>query len=301
MKKKKNPYKGMSKVFLILIFLAIGIWTVLFNVNNMFKSNTVSSLLNSVIDLSSNTKEEISFLIAGTNENLTDTIIYGKYNTKENQLYLMSIPRDTYIDNPKCIGNKINSLYRGKNLEAFLQEIENLLSVKIDYYGVFDSKLVIEVVDAVGGVEIDVPQRMYYIGGDPQIVIDLKKGVQVLNGKKAEQFLRYRTGYANADLGRVEAQREFIKAFIKTILKPTNIKNIPKVIKISLENMSTNATTREIMKYSSKIREIDIDNVISITMPNSPKYIDGLSYVIADKIEARRIIKEDWNKQTQEI
>ncbi len=290
----------MSKLFLMLIFLAIGIWIVLFNINNVFKSNTVSSLLTSVIDLTSNTKEEISFLIVGTNDNLTDTIIYGKYNTKENQLYLMSIPRDTYINNTKCIGNKINSLYRGKNLDEFLKEIENLLDVEIDYYGIFDSKLVIEVVDAVGGVEINVPQRMYYIGGDPQIVIDLKKGLQVLNGKKAEQFLRYRTGYANADLGRVEAQREFIKAFIKTVLKPANMKNIPKVIKISLENMSTNATTREIMKYIGEFKEIDINNIVSVTMPNTPEYIGGLSYVIADKEEARKIIKEDWKKQAKE-
>ena len=216
---------------------------------------------------------------------------------------MMSIPRDTYTTNEMCNGHKINAIYRGKNLDSFLEEIETLLDVKIDYYAIFDNKFVKEVVDTVGGVEIYVPQRMYYVGGNPQIVIDLQEGTQVLDGEKAEQFLRFRSGYANADLGRVEAQRSFIKAFAKTMLKKENITNIPKIVKVAFANTKTNATTREIMKYVDEIKEVDLENMESITMPNAPKYINGLSYVIADKEEARRIIKEEWvvNSETDDI
>ena len=123
--------------------------------------------------------------------------------------------------------------------------------------------------------------------------------MQILDGDKAEQFLRFRSGYANADLGRVEAQRNFIKAFIETIISKKNITKLPAVIKIALENTKTNATTRELMKYVSEIKEINIDEIESITMPGEPKYINGLSYILADTEEARRIIKEEWKEYSE--
>lgn len=295
-KKKKNIYKKLSILCIIFNLIGIGFWVALFGANNMISKDTLSTISESISESKEPKKEQVTFLVAGTNENLTDTIIFGKYNTVSNKLYLMSVPRDTYTTNEVCIGHKINAIYRGKNLDAFLTEIKELLDVDIDYYAIFDSTFVKEVVDAVGGVEMYVPQKMYYSGGNPRIVIDLQEGNQVLDGKKAEQYLRFRSGYANADLGRVEAQRAFIKAFIQTLLKKENITNIPKVVKIALDNTKTNATTREIMKYADEIKEINIDEIVSITMPNTPKYIDKISYVIADKDEARRIIKEDWNK-----
>ena len=284
-------------MLVILNVIGISIWMALFAANNIVSKDSLQAISKSISNTENAKKEEVTFLVSGTNENLTDSIIFGKYNTKTNKLYMMSVPRDTYTNNEICVGHKINGIYRGKNLDAFLEEIESLLDVKIDYYAVFDSTFVKEVVDCVGGVEIYVPQRMYYSGGNPRIVIDLKEGKQVLNGEKAEQFLRFRSGYANADLGRVEAQRSFIKAFINTVLKKENITNIPKIVKIALANTKTNATTREIMKYADEIKEIKLEEIESITMPNTPQYINGLSYVIADEEEAQRIIKEDWTEK----
>lgn len=282
--------------FLTLNILGIFLWGALFAANNIVGEQSLTAISNSISG-AEKLKEEISFLIVGTNEKLTDSIIYGKYNTDTNKLYMMSIPRDTYTDNEDCIGHKINSIYRGKNLESFLTEIEELLEVKIDYYAIYDSVFIKEVVNAVGGVEIYVPQRMYYKGGEPEFTIDLQEGLQVLDGDEAEQFLRFRSGYATADLGRVEAQRNFIKAFIKTVLNKENIMKIPSVMKIAIENTETNATLRELMKYVNEIKEIDMDEIESVTMPNEPKYINGLSYVIADREEIRRIINEKWNSQ----
>lgn len=299
-KKNKNIYKKLTTVFFCFSVIGIIIWCGLFSVNNLISKDTLTTISNSV-NKSKDLKKEISFLVAGTNENLTDSIIYGKYNTDTNKLYMMSIPRDTYTDNEMCNGHKINAIYRGKNLDAFLTEIEKLLEVTIDYYAIYDSKFIREVVDSVGGVEIYVPQRMYYKGGNPEFVIDLAEGLQVLDGNEAEQFLRFRSGYANADLGRIEAQRNFIKAFIKTLADKKNITKLPTVLKIAMENTKTNATTRELMKYIDEVREINLDEIESITMPNTPQYINGLSYVIANKEETMKIIHEDWNGKQEEI
>ncbi len=293
--RNKNVYKKLSSIFISLSIFGIGLWILLFGANNVISKDTLAAISDSLVSENEAKKESVTFLLAGTNDNLTDTIIFAKYDTVNNKLYMMSIPRDTYTTNEMCNGHKINAIYRGKNLDAFLGEIETLLDVKVDYYAIFDSTFVKEVVDAIGGVEIYVPQKMYYVGGDPQIVIDLEKGLQVLDGKKAEQFLRFRSGYANADLGRVEAQRSFIEAFIQTVLEKENITKIPKLVKTAINNTKTNATTREIMQYIDEVKQIDMDNIESLTMPNSPEYINGLSYVMADKEEARRIIKEDWN------
>ena len=300
-RKKKNKYKKIVGFLITINVIGIAIYIGMFALNNVISKDTLQAISGSIAESKEPKKEEVTFLISGTNENLTDTIIFGKYNTKTDKLYMMSVPRDTYTTNEVCVGHKINGIYRGKNLDEFLKEIETLLDVNIDYYAIFDTSFVKEVVDCVGGVEVDVPQRMYYSGGNPRIVIDLQEGKQVLNGEKAEQYLRFRSGYANADLGRVEAQRTFIKAFIKTAMKKENITNIPKIIKIALANTETNATTREIMKYAGEINQINIDEIESVTMPNTPQYINGISYVIADKEEARRIIKEDWKVQETQI
>lgn len=291
MKKKRNKYKKLSMLFLSFSIIGIAIWTLLFTANNLISKDTLSAISNSISGKEP-LKQEISFLIVGTNDNLTDSIIYCKYNTESNKLYMMSIPRDTYTENPECIGHKINSIYRGKNLDSFIGEIQELLEVTIDYYAIYDSSFIKEIVDEIGGVEIYVPQRMHYKSGE--ITIDLQEGMQVLDGDEAEQFLRFRSGYANADLDRVVAQRNFVKAFIKTIISKENITKIPVIIKIASENTKTNATTRDVMKYVDEVKEINIEEIESITMPNSPEYINGLSYVIADKDEARRIIKEEW-------
>lgn len=298
-RKKKNIYQKLTRIFFAFSIIGIVLWSGLFAVNNLVAKDTLTTISNS-ISRKEEIKKEISFLVAGTNENLTDSIIYGKYNTETNKLYMMSIPRDTYTDNEMCNGHKINAIYRGKNLDAFLTEIEKLLEVTIDYYAIYDNSFIKEVVNCVGGVEIYVPQRMYYKGGNPEFIIDLEEGVQTLNGDEAEQFLRFRSGYANADLGRIEAQRNFIKAFIKTIVNKKNITKIPSVIKIALENTKTNATTRELMKYIDEVKEINLEEIESITMPNEPQYINGLSYVIANKDEARRIIQEEWKTSSAE-
>lgn len=291
MKKKKNKYKKLSMLFLSFSIIGIVIWTLLFTANNLVSKDTLSAISDSISNKEA-LKQELNFLIVGTNDNLTDSIIYCKYNTENNKLYMMSVPRDTYTENADCIGHKINSIYRGKNLDSFIGEIQELLEVTIDYYAIYDSSFIKEVVDEVGGVEIYVPQRMHYKTVD--ITIDLQEGLQVLDGSESEQFLRFRAGYANADLDRVIAQRNFVKAFIKTVISKENITKIPAIIKIASENTKTNATTRDVMKYVDEIKEINIEEIESITMPNKPEYINGLSYVIADKDEARRIIREEW-------
>lgn len=187
------------------------------------------------------------------NEELTDTIIYLKYNVETGKIGMMSIPRDTSIVSNPTLSSvyKINYMYQSKGIMSLVNQVENMLDVNIDYYLVFDASMLKEMVDAIGGVEVDVPIRMKYDDGSQDLHIDLQPGKQVLNGEQAEGFVRFRhnndmtVGYPMGDVQRTEVQQDFIKSFISQVLSAKNISKIPDLINIGLKNTETNITARE--------------------------------------------------------
>ena len=296
-KKKKNIYQKLTTFFIVIFAIGIVLWTSIYAVNRVIGEDSLATQAGSNDSkVSTKKKSEINALIVGTNQNLTDTMMYVNYNVETGKVAMMSIPRDTYITNEYCVGHKLNSLYRGKNTQAFVEQIEELIGVDIDYYLIFDSKMLIDIVDKVGGVEVDVPVRMKYDDPTQNLHIDLKKGTQVLNGKQAEQFVRYRkgndgSGYARGDLQRTEVQQQFIKNFISTVLSAKNLTKIPDLINVALDNTDTNITAREAFKYSTDVMKIDTSNISSCTAPGEAKYINNISYFVMDKEKTKELVK----------
>lgn len=296
-KKKKNIYQKLTTFFIVIFAIGVVLWTSIYAVNRVIGEDSLATQAGSNDSkVSTKKKSEINALIVGTNQNLTDTMMYVNYNVETGKVAMMSIPRDTYITNEYCVGHKLNSLYRGKNTQAFVEQIEELIGVDIDYYLIFDSKMLIDIVDKVGGVEVDVPVRMKYDDPTQNLHIDLKKGTQVLNGKQAEQFVRYRkgndgSGYARGDLQRTEVQQQFIKNFISTVLSAKNLTKIPDLINVALDNTDTNITAREVLKYSTDAMKIDTSNISSCTAPGEAKYINNISYFVMDKEKTKELVK----------
>ena len=296
-KKKKNIYQKLTTFFIVIFAIGVVLWTSIYAVNRVIGEDSLATQAGSNDSkVSTKKKSEINALIVGTNQNLTDTMMYVNYNVETGKVAMMSIPRDTYITNEYCVGHKLNSLYRGKNTQAFVEQIEELIGVDIDYYLIFDSKMLIDIVDKVGGVEVDVPVRMKYDDPTQNLHIDLKKGTQVLNGKQAEQFVRYRkgndgSGYARGDLQRTEVQQQFIKNFISTVLSAKNLTKIPDLINVALDNTDTNITAREALKYSTDVMKIDTSNISSCTAPGEAKYMNNISYFVMDKEKTKELVK----------
>ena len=132
---RKNKVQKVSKVFVILSVVSLVIFSILYVVNYNIDASSISEKNATEIryKATSEKKEVISALVCGINENLTDTIIYIRYNVKTGKIAMMSIARDTYVDNEYCIGHNINAIYRGKNVVPLIDEIEDMLEVKIDY------------------------------------------------------------------------------------------------------------------------------------------------------------------------
>lgn len=305
-KNKKNAVQKFKTLFMVLSIVGIIIWGAIYAVNYAIGDEGEVLFADGTKTQSTKKKDVINALVCGINENLTDTMIYVKYDVNSGKIAMMSIPRDTYVTNDYCIGHKLNAIYRGKNVVPLVEEIQDLLDVKIDYYLIFDTEMVHELVDAVGGVEIDVPMRMKYDDPTQDLHIDLQKGLQVLNGKQAEMFVRFRhnndmtVGYSMGDLDRTKVQQTFIKAFAKTALSASNITKYPELINIALEHTDTNVTVREALKYATDATKIDVENIVSLTAPGEAKYIDNLSYFLLDEEEARKIIKEDFSTVEEE-
>lgn len=299
-KEKSNVFRIFTRIFIVFTIIGIVLWGGVYAVNYMIGEEEPEEVESGEDDIIIPKKEVINALVCGESQNLTDTMIYVRYEVKTGKLAFMSVPRDTYVTNPYCIGHKLNAIYRGVYIEPLVEQIEELLDVDIDYYLVVDNKLVREVVDAIGGVEINVPFRMKYDDNEQDLHIDLYPGVQVLDGKKAEQFIRFRKnnsgtiGYANGDIGRTKAQQDFIKAFIKELLSPENIVKIPELIKIVLKNTDTNVTVREALRYVTDIPNLKLDSIYSTTAIGTTPMIDGLSYFKMNEEATRKIIKEKF-------
>lgn len=304
-KKKLNIFSIFTRIFVIFIVVTVFAWGGLYAFQTYMELSATSPIDENgdpVEDIVSTTQKKgyIEALICGTNQSLTDTMIYVRYHLDTGKASMMSIPRDTYNNNKYCIGHKLNAIYLGKDIEPLIQEVESMLDVSIDYYAIFDTKAVREVVDALGGVEVNVPFDMEYEDSSQDLYIDLKKGVQILNGKQAEHFVRWRHNndytvqYQMADIDRTKTQQEFLKALIKTALQPQNILKANDVMNIGFKYVKTNATLKDALKYFDSALKIDINNITSLTMPGYATYIDQVSYYKGDVSEAQRIIKEQF-------
>ena len=251
----------------------------------------------------SDSKNEILFLLLGIDaqdsENekgaRTDTMMLVKVDLSNESVNVLSIPRDTKVNIDGRRGlSKINAAHAYGGPELAVKTVKELLGLNLDYYVKVDYTIVEEAVDKIGGVEVDVPQDMYYEDptADPPLVIDLKEGKQVLDGQKSLQFLRFRKGYKDADLGRIRAQQQFIKAFIEQALRPKNLVKLPTMVPSYYRNVDTNIPMSSLTKMALRARKINTDNITLNTLPGDGKWINGVSYFIYNKMEMDAMVRE---------
>lgn len=254
-----------------------------------------------------NSGDSINFLLMGvdsqesneTSNVRTDTLMVFNVNKSSGEISILSIPRDTRtpIEGRKY-QEKINHTHVYGGPELVLETVSDLLNLDLEYYVVADYKFVEEFVDLIGGVEIDVPMDMKYEDpvAEPPLYIDIREGLQTLDGDKSLQYLRFRKGYADADLGRIRAQQSFMKSLVKQTLKPLNVLKAPLMLKAYNENIDTNISLGTIAKYSLKFNKYDLANMNTETLPGDAKTIKGVSYFIHSEEKTKTLVKEMFQK-----
>ena len=243
------------------------------------------------------TGSRINVLIMATDKGgmLTDTIMFASFNKKTNKLNIISIPRDTRVKLGSGFG-KINSAYgmgeKDKRQEYAIEKVTEIVGLPVNYYVVINPKAFRNIIDILGGVEINVPQRMYYVDPTQDLVIDLYPGKQRLDGKKAEQFCRFRSGYASADLGRIDAQQMFMKELFKQKLTPRYIGKIDEIYDEIIDSIDTNIELNDVFTLLPIVKAMTGDSLNTYRLPGAPSTLSNVSYYICDREETDKLINE---------
>ncbi len=228
-----------------------------------------------------------TFLIVGMDKvgYNTDTIMVGSINTTDHTIDVVSIPRDTLVNIPGSV-KKVNTLYSasmnsgGNGIDGMLEGVRDLLGFSVDFHAVVDLTAFVELVDAIGGVTYDVPVDMYYDDPVQDLHISIPKGEQWLSGEEALKVVRFRAGYASADIGRIGTQQDFLKSVASQMLTLGNIPNLPKFISIFTEYVDTDLTAANISYFARQFLMCSGGNITFHTMPgNYADSVRGFSYV----------------------
>lgn len=236
----------------------------------------------------------------------TDTIVVASYDLDNNYINMLSIPRDTrmYIGRQYQkinAAHSISSKGKIKGPQGTIEAVTRLTGIPINYYVEFSNSAFRNTIDALGGVEFDVPQRMKYTDPAQDLYIDLQPGLQTLDGDKAEQLVRFRS-YPLGDIKRVEVQQQFIKAVAEQKLNTTILTRLPDLFKTLQDDVDTNLTIMDAMKYLPNLKELSTDNITMYQLPGNFSGSEyAASYWLADMDGIKTLVTDVFGYPTDNI
>lgn len=209
-----------------------------------------------------------------------DTLMLVWLDPKVPRIGVLSIPRDTYAQVPGHGYTKINHarVYGGPSMSV--NAVEGLLGVPVDHYLDVNFEGFAAIVDALGGIELDVERRMYY----PAEGINLKPGRQILNGKDALGFVRFRN-YPEGDIERIRHQEKFLLALADQALSLKGVMKSPQLIESLYAHVKTDMSLTDMLALAKAMRNLDSSQISLAMLPGEPQYKEGISYWIADPKE----------------
>lgn len=288
-------------ITVVLFFSGIGIiYYVNSNIVNIESAYaSFDSPLNEILQPFVKSNEPFNVLLLGgdkVNKN-SDTMMLVNFNPETMNVNIMSIPRDTKVIINKT-ERKINYAFPHGGIDFAVKTVSEFLDVNVRYYVFVDTSAFRNIIDLLGGVDYYIPVDMDYDDPTQNLHIHLKKGRQVLNGAKAEQYVRFRKPnkwnkeirkyYDGSDLKRNEAQQAFIRELMRQKL---NLKYFPKltsIINAVFDNVETNFSLNDIIKLSGYINKFNIDKVNFIQMPGTTYDVSPF-YFVCDKEKTRQI------------
>lgn len=214
----------------------------------------------------------------------SDTLMVAHVDPPRKRVSLLSIPRDSRVQIPGYGHQKINAAALLGGPKLTIETVKLLTGLPISHYMIVDFNGFKDLVDAVGGVTVNVPQHIK----DPKAASHnwraevLGKGVQWLDGAHALTFVRSRA-FANGDITRVHDQQIFLKALAKKTMQPGNVVHIPAIADAVMKNVTTDMSVEDLLGLAADLKGLGDNGVEGATMPGSPKYIGGVAYVIVNR------------------
>lgn len=274
--KKKHHFFGfLLKLLLALVVLLLLVILVL---HLMAKQPTGNE------NLGAHLEESCTILLAGTDESgdRTDTIMLLNVNKATGKVSLMSIPRDTKV-NSTYTPHKINISYgvNGKGeegMDSLMDYVSDCIGFRPDGYILLELDVFVDLVNLLGGVDFNVPMDMFYEDPSQDLFIDLKEGLQSLNGEEAMELVRYRYGYSDADIGRVSVQRDFMSSAMDQWISWKNIWKAPAAFAMLRAKSTTDLSVGNFVWIAEALLSCGTDDMYMTTVPF---YFSG-EYLIID-------------------
>lgn len=238
----------------------------------------------------------------------TDTILIGRFDTNKHTIDVVSIPRDTLINiswskSPK----KINAVYANfensglEGMDGLKKYLATLTGFEVDCFALIDVQVFVDIIDAMGGVYYDVPVDMKYFDPTQNLTINVSKGYQLLDGYNAMGVFRFRSGYANADLGRIEVQQDFLSSVASQMISLGNIPNLGKIVDIISSRVDTNLSAANIAYFARQFLKCSMEDINFHTAPISGSYFGGVSYVSLNVEPWLQLVNEKLNPYDDDI
>lgn len=251
-------------------------------------------------------KNIVSFLFLGIDKTVereetlkiyrSDTIVLALVNLDTKKVHLLSIPRDTYAYLPVTGRmDKINHAYAygGMNEKGIISTMEAVKELTkfpdIDYYFSLDMEPIPEIVDSLGGIELDVDCAMQ----DEEV--KLKKGFQMLNGRQTFTYIHWRYS-ANGDIDRIKRQQKFAKAMIHKLKENDQLLKAVEIVLSYKDNIQTNLTTKQIVALANLMKGLTSEDITFYNVPGRGEYIKKISYWQPDKKAFQKILTDDFIK-----
>jgi LCP family protein required for cell wall assembly len=246
-----------------------------------------------------------TILLCGTDKDgtRTDTMMLVYLDGAENRVGLLSLPRDTLTRTSEGKRAKLNSAY-GRNgcgeegMEWTLNYIQRIIGYRPDGYILVDMELVPKIVDLMGGVDVHLDHHIRVHTDGVEVYVPA--GDAHLNGEEVLATLRYRYGYADADLGRVKVQRMVITECMKQWVSPAKLPLLPDALELIQEESLTDLSVGNFL-WIGKTILAGMNDMTSDTLPGYADMRGGASYFVLYPDQVAELINESYNPYTVAI
>lgn len=293
-------YKSMIMIVLLAILgIAAGVGLKAYTILHT-KSEDILGTIESSIDSGSAQyaalKEQGRFniLIIGEDDvegsSRSDTVLFATIDIDDKNIRILSLPRDTRVQIPGHGVQKLNHAFAYGGPDLLKASVEKYLGQPILYYVIIDYVSFPAVVDILGGVEIDVQKRMRYVDRAGKLDINIQPGLQVMDGKTALHYVRFRMD-ALGDIGRVHRQQQFIKAILKKAYDPRILVKIPELTAQIMKLFKTDMSPGLAMQLAGFAKnELGRERIFFSTLHGQAATVNNLSYWIGDTKAANEFL-----------
>ena len=278
-KRKNSKLRRQRRIILLMVVIIFVLAGVIAVSNSVVRKPQVDV---PAVDTLNSTEETVSarkdgfytILICGTDDGNggSDTIMLASVDTENKAINVVSIPRDTLVNEDWTV-KKINSAYNRSGIEGVEEQVAKIVGFKPDFYVTVDLKGFIELVDAIDGIDFEVPINMNYDDPAQNLHIHFTAGMQHLNGQQAMEVVRFRhnndgSGYGSEDIGRMQTQQNFLKAVAQQTLTLSNVDKVGEFAKIFQQYVDTDLSLGNLAWLGKEAISMGVDKISFSTLPN---------------------------------